>query len=212
MKSASLDQLKAYLRAPRAEILRVRLLVVGYQDVGKTTLTTRLQHPKVENLSQLKILMPLDQSTHGIATVRLSVPHPERPDQRIKLNTLDFAGQPIYYSNHRHFLGLYRVVYLVVFRASGSPQEAESEVRHWLNLIASQIGQEWKQLFASERLAKPVVIVVGTSVDLIDTAKRGAILRSHRTWYSRLLKSKGYQEVFDFHHEPHFINHNEGST
>ncbi|MDP2434870.1 MAG: hypothetical protein Q8P67_03940, partial [archaeon] len=207
VQQATFAQLQAHLRAHRSALSRLKLLVVGYQNAGKTCLCHALsRRPPFESLGQLLQRVGEDRSTHGIAIQAWRA----CKDPELNFNVFDFAGQPVYYSNHRNFLAQQQAVYVVVFRADLSDGGAEAQVRHWLNLIASQIDQRWRDLFVAGMAVKPAVIVVGTHVDQQQCTE--ALQEDHRAWFFALHQAQEYSQAVELHHQLLLIDHDHPAT
>jgi internalin A len=100
-----------------------KLLLVGEGGTGKSSLLRALRDEKfVSNLS----------TTHGIEVGKLKLPHPNRPQMEITLNTWDFGGQQIYHATHQFFLTK-RSLYLVVWNARLGAEQGRLD--HWLHTI-----------------------------------------------------------------------------
>ncbi|NQZ07918.1 MAG: GTP-binding protein [Algicola sp.] len=95
-----------------------KLLVVGDERVGKTSLINRLQG---------KPLNKNETSTQGITIVQHQF---EQSD--IKVNIWDFAGQEITHQTHQFFLSA-RCVYLLVLDAQ--KEDDDAAITHWLRVI-----------------------------------------------------------------------------
>ena len=106
-------------QTPTAQPLNeAKLLVVGDERVGKTSLINRLQG---------KPLNPDETSTRGIDITQLPLPGSD-----IKLNIWDFAGQEITHQTHQFFLSA-RSVYLLVLDAQ--KEDDEVGILRWLKDI-----------------------------------------------------------------------------
>ena len=206
VNSATLEQIKTYLRAKRTTIARLKLLIVGFENTGKTYLCNNIIH-RFQTLAELQQYMGDDRSTHGISIRSWHVPSNESAPSEgpLTFNIFDFAGQPAYYSNHQNFLAQYQAVYLVVFRSDTFHRDAGKQVKHWLNFISSQIHPQWRAQFLTGQLLKPTVIVLGTHVDSVGKNENDL----HRAWYITLVHDPDYQSVLDLHAEILFINHND---
>jgi small GTP-binding protein len=119
-----------------------KLLVVGKEAVGKTSLVRYLIHgtPRVTE----------HHATIGIdAHERIETEEWTPEDCPITLNIWDFAGQEMRYGTHRYFLSE-RCLYLVVLN---DRERDDASVHTWLKTIASKGGDS------------PVLIVINQSDD-----------------------------------------------
>jgi len=99
-----------------------KLILVGFGEVGKTSLVNRLVHDA---------FIPRESKTEGIAITPWPILLNGTED--IHLHVWDFGGQEIMHATHRFFLSQ-RSVYLLVLNGRGGRQQADAA--YWLNLIA----------------------------------------------------------------------------
>jgi hypothetical protein len=134
------------------DVYRLKLMVVGYSGVGKTTLLNALQlHAKdacnAVNLSGDAGTANINQNsekedgmspktTDGIRVVNWSTPHPDDAAKRIDALCWDFAGQQTYYSCHQVFLTL-RSTYLVVFNSRTTTAQDTESLDFWLDSLSA---------------------------------------------------------------------------
>ncbi|GAM26449.1 hypothetical protein SAMD00019534_096240 [Acytostelium subglobosum LB1] len=168
-------------------LYKMKLLVVGQENVGKTTLLKVLRNKKAAK----EISSQMNVSTDGITVdqwrlnksmnikekmlsmVKTSASkgdgagNDDAPPEAITLTTLDFAGQEIYYSTHQFFLSE-RSIYLLLWDAS-KPAE-ESRVDFWLQSIRTHAP-------------KSPVVIVGTHLDSLSESKAKAIKQQMETKY-----------------------------
>ena len=114
-----------YLRA-RGEsrpLNEAKLVLIGFGEVGKTSLVRRLVHDT---------FIPGEAKTEGIAITDWPIRLNGTED--ISLHIWDFGGQEIMHATHRFFLSQ-RSVYLLVLNGRGGRQQADAA--YWLNLIAT---------------------------------------------------------------------------
>jgi len=158
---SGLDELKAYLRSiqqpdQREEFYEAKLVLVGEGGVGKTTLLKALtgKDPQTN-----------EPTTHGvdIAIQALHLPHPQKENVEIKLNSWDFGGQEVYRVTHQFFFSK-RSVYLLVWEPRRGVQQCQ--VEDWLKLLRLRVGDEVRVIIVSTycqsgqhiaRIDKPVL-------------------------------------------------------
>ena len=124
------DVLLKYLedRISRSTPLRrVRLLLVGQENVGKSSISYYLKN---NNANQVNI------STDGIHIddweVKISTGNVTQP---VDIKIWDFAGQDVYYSTHQLFLGG-QSIYMVVWNIMSD--ERDTRIRFWLESIKAR--------------------------------------------------------------------------
>ena len=122
---------------------RLKLMIVGQENVGKSTLLHALRQVKLKKRSKRPNI-----STDGIDISDWEVRDSESK-KPIIFSAWDFAGQEIYYSTHSFFISS-RAIYVVVFDLRYG--EDQSKVDFWLNSVAS-------------RARKAPVLLVGTHLD-----------------------------------------------
>jgi len=99
--SADLDAIRDYFRQFQGEepvyFYEAKLLIVGEDRAGKTSLARKLQEPTCS-------LLPEEESTRGIdiLTWNFDLPH-EMPghNEHYKVNIWDFGGQEMYFATHQ---------------------------------------------------------------------------------------------------------------
>jgi len=128
---------------------RMKLMLVGEEEVGKTSL--------LRCLKKVKKKKTISVSTDGIDIGELKISIPEKKDDTIvetevNLSVWDFGGQELYYTTHQFFLSE-RSLYLVIFKATIPKEQNLSIIKHWLFSIAAKIGN------------KTPIILVGTHID-----------------------------------------------
>ena len=140
--------LNGKLRSAR-KFYRMKLMLVGKQDRGKTTLVARLQGLDVGQ----------NQSTVG---VDVSEWHYAGGFSRKKyqFSIWDFGGQEEYYATHQCFLSE-RSMYLLVWNVKHG-EEGIKELKPWLDNIAL-------------RAPHSCVLIVGTHLDEVDDNERSQI-------------------------------------
>eukprot|EP00731_Ephydatia_muelleri_P005646 Em0002g1822a len=152
---------------------RMKLMVVGLQGRGKTTLLSVLRDPSAS--------LPENISTVGVNVADWVVKAPPEVVRRFKgvvarevmdvvFSTWDMAGQEVYYATHQCFLSR-NTLYLVVWNM----EEGEKGIHHlqpWLLNIQS-------------RAPNSPIIIVGTHLDKLPPG-RSRELREH---YTKLIRS-----------------------
>jgi internalin A len=122
----SSDILDYYFRARQGEkrpLNEAKLILVGYGDVGKTSLVNRLVKNTFDKDSP---------KTEGIQITQW--PIQINGAENIRLNIWDFGGQEIMHATHQFFL-TQRSLYILVLNGRQGHEDADAE--YWLNLIES---------------------------------------------------------------------------
>jgi internalin A len=136
------------LRGGKRPLNEAKLILVGYGDVGKTSLVNRLVHKTFDKASK---------KTEGIQITHWPIQLNGNED--VRLNIWDFGGQEIMHATHQFFL-TQRSLYILVL--SGRQGHEDSDAEYWLNLIQS-FGKE-----------SPVIIVLNKIKDhSFDVNRRG---------------------------------------
>lgn len=149
-------------------IHRMKMMIVGEENVGKTTLVDQLTR-RWKAASSDGIYEPISTlSTDGIAISTCSFHWKNEGEKKlprladefdVNISWWDFAGQELYYTTHQFFLSG-RSIFVVVWNLE-KPIE-ESRVDFWLNSIQSKISNA-------------TVVLVGTHLDGLKGAARDAI-------------------------------------
>ena len=139
--------LNSKLRSTRG-YYRMKLVLVGKQERGKTTLVARLQGKNVRESD--------NQSTVGIDVSEWKFT-PRFGKQSFTFNIWDFGGQEEYYATHQCFL-TERSLYLLVWNITHG-EEGVAELKPWLDNIAL-------------RAPNSRVIIVATFYDKVPEADR----------------------------------------
>ena len=139
--------LNSKLRSGRG-FYRMKLMLVGYANRGKTTLVARLQGKEYG-----------DESTVGVDVSEWWY-RPSVGMRSFHFSIWDFAGQEEYYATHQCFLSQ-RSLYLLLFNLLHGDKGVE-ELRPWLNNIAL-------------RAPRSCVIIIGTHLDEVSDEERGEI-------------------------------------
>jgi internalin A len=101
-----------------------KLILVGYGDVGKTSLVNRLVHDSFDKDSS---------KTEGIQITQWPI-QLNNGSENIRLNIWDFGGQEIMHATHQFFL-TQRSIYILVLNGRQGHEDADAE--YWLALIES---------------------------------------------------------------------------
>jgi internalin A len=123
---AIVDYLRGRLDPTSAPLWSSKVIVVGEAAVGKTSLTKALAGESV---------LPNEPQTHGVRTIHLELPHPNRADVRLDLPTWDFGGQQIYHATHRFFL-TDRSLFVLVWNCREG--YSKGQMRKWLQAITAR--------------------------------------------------------------------------
>eukprot|EP01122_Echinamoeba_exundans_P003417 TRINITY_DN13520_c0_g1_i1.p1 TRINITY_DN13520_c0_g1~~TRINITY_DN13520_c0_g1_i1.p1 ORF type:complete len:2607 (+),score=540.72 TRINITY_DN13520_c0_g1_i1:119-7939(+) len=156
---------------------RMKLMIVGEENVGKSTLTEQLVKRWQSPWSEVQIDPNKNISTDGVeissATFEWfndgpkAIPKFKQGENiPVQLSLWDFGGQTVYYTTHQFFLSE-RSLFLVLYNLE-RPIE-DSRVDYWLNSIQSKV-----------RAAS--VIIVGTHLDGLKKDKRDELDAWMRTF------------------------------
>ena len=140
--------LNSKLRSAK-KFYRMKLMLVGKQDRGKTTLVTRLQGNEVVGPNQSTVGVDVSEWNYGGIGKR-----------RFQFSIWDFGGQEEYYATHQCFLSE-RSMYLLLFNLKHGEQGVD-ELKPWLDNIAL-------------RAPRSCVIIVGTHLDEVEDSERPQI-------------------------------------
>jgi small GTP-binding protein len=134
---AILAAYRRYHEAGKQPLNEAKLLVLGKEAVGKTSLIRYLVHNQPRD--------PSEQKTQGAHLhEKIETQTWSTTGSPISLNIWDFGGQEIYHHTHRFFL-TERSLYLLVVEAR---REDDSSVYDWLKTILNRGG------------ASPVIVVI----------------------------------------------------
>ena len=139
--------LKSKLRSAKG-FFRMKLMLVGQANRGKTTLVKRLQGKDCGN-----------RATDGVEISEWSF-NPSFRRKPYHFSIWDFGGQEEYYVTHQCFLSQ-RSLYLMLFNLTDG-EAGVQELKPWLNNIA--LRAPWS-----------CVIIVGTHLDEVPVEKRDGI-------------------------------------
>ena len=129
---------------------RMKLMLVGCADRGKTTLVARLQGRDCGN-----------ESTVGVDVSEWQF-KPSLGKKVFNFSIWDFGGQEEYYATHQCFLSQ-RSLYLLLFNLKKG-EEGVLELKPWLNNIAL-------------RAPKSCIIIVGTHLDEVKDDERDDVFK-----------------------------------
>ena len=137
---AILAAYRRFTEGRRKTLNEAKLLVVGKESVGKTSLLRYLINNEPRN--------PAEQKTAGVKTHdRIEVQRWKPGAEDIRLNVWDFGGQEIYYETHRFFLTA-RSLYLLVL---SDREEDDQSIFHWLKAIKNRAA------------GSPILVVINKS-------------------------------------------------
>ena len=139
--------LNSKLRSAKG-FFRIKMMVVGLANKGKTTLVCRLQGKDVG----------ANTATNGVDVSEWLYRHQLR--KTFYFSIWDFGGQEEYYSTHQCFLSQ-RSLYLLLFNLKDG-EKGVQELKPWLNNIAL-------------RAPHSLVIIVGTHLDEFSDKERGEV-------------------------------------
>ena len=143
--------LAAYRRLAKGEkkvLNEAKLLVVGDEAVGKTSLLRYLIHGKPRD--------PAEEKTPGIAQERIETERWSPKAGGASLNVWDFGGQEIMRGTHRFFLTA-RSLYLLVLE---DRREDDHSIHEWLKTIRNRAAES------------PILVVINKS----DEGKKALLL------------------------------------
>ncbi|PRP77349.1 hypothetical protein PROFUN_05594 [Planoprotostelium fungivorum] len=133
---------------------RIKLMVMGQESTGKTTLLSSIKG----KIKFPKILQKAPAVTEGINIVEFSTTATREPKKdskekekpvKIDWSAWDFDGQEAYYSSHQFFLSS-RAIYVIVWNLENTLDQ--SKLEYWLQSIKA-------------RAPKAPIIIVGTHSD-----------------------------------------------
>jgi len=139
------EPLWAYLRSIEKDaepLYEAKLVLVGEGGVGKTTLLKALM--KKEGHAPQKG----EATTHGVKIDidAFKLPHPDKEDVQIQLNSWDFGGQRVYRVTHQFFFSP-RSIYILVWHPRIDVKQ--SRVEEWLKLIRLRVGKNARVIIVS---------------------------------------------------------------
>ena len=142
-----INYLKSKLLSARG-FYQMKLMLVGKQNRGKTTLVARLQGRDYGN-----------ESTVGVDVSEWEY-RPAIGKRPFSFSIWDFGGQEEYYATHQCFLSE-RSLYLLLFNVKHGDAGVE-ELKPWLNNIAL-------------RAPESCILIVGTHLDEVAETERGSV-------------------------------------
>lgn len=125
---------------------KMKMMIVGYANRGKSTLVARLQGVDIGNLSTVGVSLTDWSYTPSVIT-----------KQKFTFQIWDFGGQEEYYATHQCFLSS-RSLYVIVWRVTDGEDGIE-ELKLWLDNIAARAPQS-------------SIIIVGTFLDKLSKEQR----------------------------------------
>lgn len=139
-----------YLEKPQERWNRLRLMVVGPENIGKTRLIRRLSR---------KDYAPLSTDGIEVETFKLKIQKQKAGDSKytsFDIRAYDFGGQEVFYPTHSFFIGP-RSLYIAAFKLSADIDAINwQSLEYWLRTI---------KLLAGSETDKPSVIIAGTYLD-----------------------------------------------
>ncbi len=144
-------------------LYEVKLLIVGEEKAGKSSLAEALSNPRYRFKDK--------QSTEGIDILKWIIPNEELNLTRdVRLNIWDFGGQEIYHATHQFFLTK-RSIYFLVTEARKDPRH--DDFYYWLNLI-EKLGDK-----------SPVTILLNKC----DEPNTGLAIREYKETFDNIVDS-----------------------
>lgn len=153
--SATFEFLRGLLTGEE-KIYRMKIMMVGQENVGKTSIVRCLKASKtgkpipdnayIEDMEMYKRTGLTSKSTDGISIGNLDF---KDKKQLVELSVWDFGGQEIYYTTHQFFLSD-RALYILVWNVA--KKEEDSRVEYWLKSI-------------NARAPNAPIIIVATHID-----------------------------------------------
>lgn len=144
---------------PKERWNRLRLMVVGPENIGKTRLIRRLSR---------RDYAPLSTDGIEVETFKLKIQKQKAGDSKytsFDIRAYDFGGQEVFYPTHSFFIGP-RSLFIAVFKLVPDIEAVNWQaLEYWLRTI--------KLLAGSETQGKPSVIIVGTHLDEFESRAPG---------------------------------------
>ena len=154
---------------------RMKLMVVGKESRGKTSLLRALQGKKQPTFESATV--GININTWKVAIPKKHLSKAAGKKTYFMLNTWDLAGQEDFHCTHQCFMSS-RALYLAVFDASKGPDDLEY-LRPWLlNISASAPGA--------------VVVLVGTHADEIVASNKAEYLENLASCVERFMNNPGF--------------------
>lgn len=149
-------------------VYRTKLMVVGQENVGKTTLLRAFKSLRMKKIFSKKILSKQIMSTDGIDVDEWKIDinfgshnlseqtnkgkqEESSSKKTVSIRTWDFAGQDLYYTTHQFFLSK-RSIYILVWDL----RTDDHKISYWLQSIRSKTKDS-------------PVIIVGTHADCVES-------------------------------------------
>lgn len=139
-----LQLISTVTNAKETKFCRAKLMVVGDEKVGKTSLVQNLSGKKEKRLT----LKSNKTKTYGIATDGIKISEYQQKTRNyvsisenvISWDIWDFAGQEVYYTTHPFFISP-NTVYLVCYNAQKCDDYQISRIEYWIKSIQTRAGK-----------------------------------------------------------------------
>ena len=160
---AVLDYLRTLALKGEAKQDRIRVMIVGRENVGKTSLCQALT-ALVNGRKTLR-----GQRRAPVATDGVDIHTLIDNEQHVSFSIWDLAGQELYQNTHTLFL-ISQSVYVIAVNMN-SPNDI-ANVEYWLELLQARAGT-------------PPVLFVGTHAEIASSAQVEAFRKFHTRWSPR---------------------------
>lgn len=162
--SRGMEAIMEYLETKKLSkelpLSRIKLMFVGNENVGKTSLVNNLIR-KTKMFNSKRNIKTL--STDGISINNLTVKESSKKfkvkskdHKNISFATWDFGGQEVYYTTHQFFLTK-NSIYIIAWNVTNPAEDARIE--YWLRSIQSKTSD------IRDTKARVPIVIVGTHVD-----------------------------------------------
>ena len=146
------------------QVDKVRLLVCGAADVGKTSLIASLKARFLRSFRPVKfggsyLGLAAYRHTFGFCVEQLNIPNAG------EFSVWDFSGHKDYYLTHEYFLESRNTIYVILYSRLHSYERQLAQVRFWLAMIKSKHRPGKFIHYAGHCGQKPFVILVQSFAD-----------------------------------------------